>query len=143
MKEEREYIIGKLLNDTLYMSKDLLLKEGEFYPFAEYLDDKNKYILLNVQLRDCEIGYVKEKHQMLLASLKKLVDEGKCKSFAVALNVFLKDKSAIRIDLRYNENYSRNFIYPYTLENGKIVIEDSYATGGNDIFQQLDVPQKR
>ena len=121
MQEEAKKETNALLNSLIPFAKEQILKNGEFYPYAGYIDTDGKMVMLGVG-----DSFEKEKGPKDFIKLFENLLQGMCKenkARAVGLVFMVKAEiprgsgsktDAIQVILEHKGNYSVEVFLPYT-----------------------------
>ncbi len=134
--------IQALINMFFPFAEELLIKYGEFYPYAGATTVEGEFV---------SVGYHKENEfqesQKVMTNLKNALQQGSTAYIAVAIfyNVRTKDnetgetEDAIAVFVEHKDGYyAYEFFYPYRLEDKEnFIVDDSF---GNTIPKEIFNP---
>jgi hypothetical protein len=129
-----------LMNSVLPFAKQMLAAHGEFFPFGGAMRSNGQLVPI--------AGYDGSEHPRsvdVIALMKKgfaaAAREGEYKATAIVYDVRVKLPStgersdAIAVSLNHRDNYSIVVLFPYKIDNGKLMLGDAFAERGEaDIF---------
>lgn len=130
----------ELMNEVLPFAEKMLIQRGEFFPFGGAMKPNGE--IVSIAGYD---GREKPPSQdiidLLVKEFRKDVQAGLYKATAIVYDVRVSrsgktDKSdAIAIALNHRDQYSRVVLFPYSLEDGNIILDDPISQKNNiEIF---------
>jgi hypothetical protein len=129
-----------LMNSVLPFAEQMLSSHGEFLPFGGAMRPSGELVSV--------AGHDGDEHPRSVDLIRLIKDgfveaarQGQFKATALVYDVRIKlpptgDKSdAIAVSLNHRDNYSIVVIFPYKIDNGKVIVRAPLAQKGEaDIF---------
>lgn len=119
-----------LLNEVLPISKQMLLKLGEFQPFGAVMKTGGEVVHVGLQT-DNQLERGRERFERLSKSFEASAAQNEIRASAIVANFLLKNEGqnqdTIRISLEHARGYSVDVCYPYELIDGTVRISEPKA----------------
>lgn len=128
-----------LMNELLPFAEKMLDEHGGFHPFGGYLNLSAEVVHVGVQPGTANAS-AKEKEAMLVASFKRLAEQGAAIAFAITTDVTLpygdgSKGDAIKLFLEHREGYCAEVFFRYEKKaDGRVEITDTIAQKGDPVF---------
>lgn len=131
-------IVSKFIDMTLDISKHMLFKEKGFHPFAICCNSLKDIKIIGIS-DDLSLN-TKVAIDSLKSELKQLFIDGKYSALMIAYDISFKNafdykyNDAICLDIKIDHVFANRFIYPYSIKNNLVKIENPQADMLEDIF---------
>ena len=121
-----------LLNAALPFAEQMLAEHGEFFPYAQAMDESGKFVAVGAS-DGRERPPSKDLIEILRSGLRTGARSGKYKATALVYDVRITlpgsgaKSDAIAVSLNHKANYAALVLFPYRLDGKKVVVGEPLA----------------
>lgn len=121
-----------LLNAALPFAEQMLAEHGEFFPYAQAMDESGKFIAVGAS-DGREHPPSKDVIELLKQGLRAGGSSGKYKATALVYDVRITlpgsgaKSDAIAVSLNHKANYAALVFFPYRVEGKKVIMGEALA----------------
>lgn len=129
-----------LLHSVLDLAGQMLSEYGEFYPYGGAMRPDGEIVSVAAETGD-DRPPSQELIDLLKAGLREGAQKGDFKATAIVFDVLVtppgadSKSDAIAVAIDHRDDYSVVIVLPYTLDQGELVLGETFVqTGADDIF---------